>query len=167
MGIERLDQLGEVGQPIDLIDDDDVDPSGLHIGQKLLQRWPLHRPAREAAVVIVIPNQSPALMRLALNVGLTRLPLGVEGVEILFEALICRDARIDRAAFGRVILQSDASLADAPFALQEAVLSLLFRRSAPASAAAGVFPWRSPKKRWPFQLVPVIALAIWDRLPKV
>ena len=26
---------------------------------------------------------------------------------------------------------------------------------------------RSPKKRWPFQLVPVIALAIWDRLPKV
>ena len=32
MGVERLDQLGEVGersgQPIDLINDDDVDPSG-------------------------------------------------------------------------------------------------------------------------------------------
>ena len=32
MGVERLDQLGEVGersgQPIDLIDDEDVDPSG-------------------------------------------------------------------------------------------------------------------------------------------
>ena len=33
MGVEHLDQLGEVGeragQPIDLVDDDDVDPSGL------------------------------------------------------------------------------------------------------------------------------------------
>jgi len=36
-----------------------------------------------------------------------------------------------------------------------------FRRSAPTSAA-GVLPWRSPKKRWPFQFVPAIALAIWD-----
>ena len=35
------------------------------------------------------------------------------------------------------------------------------------TAAAGPFVWRSPKNRWPFQLVPVIALAIWDRLPKV
>ena len=74
MGIERLDQLGEVGeragQPIDLIDDDHVDPSRLHVGEQLLQGWPIHRPAGEAAVVIVISDQPPALMRLAFDVGL-------------------------------------------------------------------------------------------------
>ena len=46
MGIERLDQLGEVGeragQPIDLIDDDHVDPSRLHVDEQFLQRRPLH-----------------------------------------------------------------------------------------------------------------------------
>jgi hypothetical protein len=57
-------------QPIDLIDDDHVDSSRLHVDEQLLQRWPIHRPAGEAAVVVTIPNQSPALMRLALYVGL-------------------------------------------------------------------------------------------------
>ena len=117
----------------------------------------------------MIPNQPPAFMRLAFDVGLRRLPLGVEGVEVLFEPLVGRDARIDRAAetaLGHRILHGDAFPADPPFAPWEAVLSLLFRRSAAASDGA-VFPWRSPKKRWPFQFVPVIALAIWDRLAKV
>src|SRR6202020_2677528 len=85
MGIERLDQLGEVGeragQAIDLIDDDHVDPSRLHVDEQLLERWPFHRPAGEAAVVVTIPYQSPALMRLALDVGLACLPLGVEGLK--------------------------------------------------------------------------------------
>src|ERR1700733_3438847 len=173
MGIERLDQLGEVGeragQPIDLIDDDHVDPSRLHVDEQLLERWPLHRPAGEAAVVVTIPNQPPALMRLALDVGLARLPLGVEGIEILLKPLLGRDARIDgapQAAPDRLVLHGEASPADAPFALQALVPFLLFRRSVPTSAGV-VFPWRSPKKRWPFQVVPVIALAIWDRLPKV
>ena len=76
MGIERLDQLGEVrqraGQPIDLIDDDDVDPPGLDIDEQVLERQANHRAAAEAAVVVTIPNQSPALVRLALDVGLAR-----------------------------------------------------------------------------------------------
>jgi hypothetical protein len=54
MGVECLDQLGEVseraGQPIDLIDDDRVDPSCLHVDEQLLQGRPIHRPAGEAAV---------------------------------------------------------------------------------------------------------------------
>ena len=110
MGIECLDQLGEVGeragQPIDLVDDDHVDPSRLHIDEQLLERRPIQRAAGEAAVVVTIPNQSPALMRLALDVGLARLPLGVEGIEVLFEPLVGRDPRIDRAtetALGRLI----------------------------------------------------------------
>src|SRR3984885_1490500 len=96
-------------------------------------------------------------------------PAGHRAIEILLKALLGRDARIDgatQAASDRQIFHGDAFPAGAPFALQTAVLFLLLRRSAPASAA-GVFPWRSPKKRWPFQVVPVIALAIWDRLPKV
>ena len=40
MGVECLDQLGEVGeragQPIHLIDDDHVDPSRLHVDEQLL-----------------------------------------------------------------------------------------------------------------------------------
>jgi hypothetical protein len=40
MGIKCLHQLGEVaereGQPIDLIDDDHVDPSCLHVDEQLL-----------------------------------------------------------------------------------------------------------------------------------
>ena len=85
MGIQCLDQLGEVGeragQPIDLIDDNHVDPSRLDVDEQLLQRRPIHRPAGEAAVVVTIPNQSPALVRLALDVGLARLSLGIEGVK--------------------------------------------------------------------------------------
>ena len=30
-----------------------------------------------------------------------------------------------------------------------------------------LFPAEARRRRWPFQLVPVIALAMWDRLPKV
>jgi hypothetical protein len=69
MLVEELDQLGEVGeragQPIDLIDDDHIDASGLHVDEQLLQGRPVHRSAGEAAVVIVISDQPPAFMRLA------------------------------------------------------------------------------------------------------
>ena len=82
MLVEHLDQFGEVGeragQPIDLIDDDHVDPPRLHIGEQPLQGWPNHRAAGIAAVVVTIPNQSPALVPLALDVGLARLPLGAQ-----------------------------------------------------------------------------------------
>ena len=41
MGVEQFDQLREVGQrtrqPVDLIDDDDVDPSGNNIRKNPLQ----------------------------------------------------------------------------------------------------------------------------------
>jgi hypothetical protein len=80
MGIELLDQLGEVGegagQPIDLVDDDHVDPSRRHVDEQLLQGRPVHRAPGEAAVVIAISDQSPGFMRLAFDVRLRGLPLG-------------------------------------------------------------------------------------------
>jgi hypothetical protein len=75
------------------LDDDHVDPSGLYFGQELLQRRPVHRPAGKAAVIVTVTDQPPALMRLTLNVGLRGLPLGVEGIEVLFEPLVGRDPR--------------------------------------------------------------------------
>ena len=83
MPVEHLDQLGEVGerpgQPIDLIDDDYVDPPSLDIGEQLLQRRPIHRPAGEAAVVVAVPLQPPPFVGLALDVSFWTPPAGRRG----------------------------------------------------------------------------------------
>src|SRR5271166_1638493 len=96
MGVERLDQLGEVGersgQPIDLIDDDDVDPSGLHIDEQFLQSRPIHRAAGKAAIVITVPDQPPALVSLAPDVCL--FPQLLEEGEVVESATIWESSRI-------------------------------------------------------------------------
>ena len=65
VAVEHLDQLGEVHQraaePVDLVDDDDVDPAGLDVGEQPLQRRALQRAAGEAAVVVAVGDQHPAL----------------------------------------------------------------------------------------------------------
>ena len=72
--IEQLDQLGEVGQragqAVDLVDDDDVDLAGSHILQQPLQGRAVGIAAGEAAIVIFGPDQGPAGMRLASDIGL-------------------------------------------------------------------------------------------------
>src|SRR6267154_915458 len=49
LGVEDLDDLGKIrkraGQPVDLVDDYDVDPSRHYIGEQLLQCGPIHRGA--------------------------------------------------------------------------------------------------------------------------
>ena len=61
MGVEELDQLGEVGQragqAIDLVDHDDVDLAGADVGEQPLQGGPVHRAAGKAAIVIGCPDQ--------------------------------------------------------------------------------------------------------------
>src|SRR5436305_2469333 len=68
MLVEQLDQLGEVrerpGQPVDLVDHDDVDLTGPDLGQELLQGGTLERGTREGAIVIVVGDEAPALVRL-------------------------------------------------------------------------------------------------------
>ena len=136
--LERLDQLGEVHQraaePVDLVDDDDVDQPGLDVAQQALQRRPLQRAARDAAIVVLVRQRDPALGALALDVGQPRLALGVEGVELLLQPLLGGLAGVDRAA------------------------ELAGRRGAHA------LPLRRPKNSGPFQRVPVIARATADRL---
>ena len=53
--------------------------------------------AGEAAVVISLRKANPALMALALDVGLASLALGVQRVELLFEALLGGFTGIDGA----------------------------------------------------------------------
>src|ERR1700730_13178215 len=83
--VKQLDQLGEIGeragQAIDLIDHHDGDLAGSDIGKEVLQGLAVERGAGEAAVVVVIGDEPPAFMRLALDVGFAGLPLGIERVE--------------------------------------------------------------------------------------
>jgi len=62
--VEHLDELGEVheraAQPIDLVDDHDIDPLGLDIGQQPAQGWPLEGRTGDAAVVVVGGQLDPA-----------------------------------------------------------------------------------------------------------
>src|ERR1700733_3584563 len=102
MGVEELDQLGEVGeragQPVDLVDNDHVDPVSANVIKELLERWPVHRAAGIAAVVIAGADQLPALVGLALDASFRGLPLIVERVELLPQAMLSRDAGVDGAA---------------------------------------------------------------------
>ena len=152
MGIECLDQLGEVGeragQPIDLVDDDHVDLFRLHVNEQLLQSRPIHRPAGKAAVIVTIPNESPTLMCLALDVGLACFPLGVEGIEILFKSLLGRDARVDglmQAAFDRLIFMASVSSRCAIRSINGGPISAL--SAIRAHIGCGSPSRRRPKKR--------------------
>ena len=92
MRIEDVDDLGEVGeragQPVDLVDDHDLDLARFDVGEQPLKSWPLHRAARKASVVVHVGNGDPSGVPLARDVGLASLPLRVERVELLLEALI-------------------------------------------------------------------------------
>ena len=65
-------------RPVDLVDHDHVDQPVLDVGQQPLQAGPLQRAAGDAAVVILVADQHPALGPLAGDVGLAGLALGVE-----------------------------------------------------------------------------------------
>src|ERR1700730_10709226 len=72
MGVEDLDQLGEIGeragQPVDLVDHDDIDPARPHLGEQRLQGRAVERGAGQAAIIIVLGLQSPALTALAADI---------------------------------------------------------------------------------------------------
>ena len=73
MSIEELDQFGEVGkrpgQPVYLVDDDDIDLAGADVVQQPLKVRSVGRPTRIAAVIVAGLDQSPAGMGLAPDIG--------------------------------------------------------------------------------------------------
>jgi hypothetical protein len=70
----------------------------LDVSKQATEPWSLHGAAGVAAVVIAVSNEVPAFMALTQHIGLTSLALGIEGVELLLEALLGRLARINGAA---------------------------------------------------------------------
>ena len=62
MLVEQLDQLGEVGkragEPVDLVDHDDVDLAGPDLGQQRLQGRAVQGGAREAAIVVAVAERA-------------------------------------------------------------------------------------------------------------
>src|SRR5438270_9122175 len=93
-------KIGErAGQPVDLVDNDNVEPAGPDIGEQLLQRRPLHGATREPAVIIAASRQYPPLVLLAADVRLAGFTLRGERVEFLLEPFLGGFAGIDRAAF--------------------------------------------------------------------
>src|SRR6516225_8579864 len=82
MGIEQLNDLGEIseraGEPIDLVDQHNVDRPRPDIGQELPHGRTLERGAGECTIVVTVRDQAPAFVRLTLYVCLAGLALGIE-----------------------------------------------------------------------------------------
>jgi hypothetical protein len=99
--VEELDQPGKIGeragQPVDLVDNDDVDPSRPDIGEQALRRGSLEIAAREPAIVIAVSRQQPTLVLLAANVGLAGFALRRERIEFLLQPFLGGFAGVDRA----------------------------------------------------------------------
>src|SRR3984893_17828058 len=100
--VEDLNQPGKIGeragQPVDLVDDDDVDPAFPDVGEQALQSGPLDVATREPATLLGGPGQCPALVTLTADVGLAGFALRLERVELLLEPFLGRFAGVDRAA---------------------------------------------------------------------
>jgi hypothetical protein len=81
VGIKQLNELGKIGQragqPVDLVDQHNIDLAASDIGQELLHRRTLERGAGERAIVVAARDRPPAFVRLALDIGLAGLALGV------------------------------------------------------------------------------------------
>src|SRR6266446_6864941 len=73
------DYRGErAGQPVDLVDNDGVDPPRREVSQQLLQSRPIHRRAGEPAVIIRPAQAHPAFLPLALDEGLAGFTLRLQ-----------------------------------------------------------------------------------------
>jgi hypothetical protein len=74
-----LAKSGErAGQPVDLVDDDGVDPPRREVSQQLLQSRPIHPRAGEPAVIISRAQADPAFLPLALDEGLAGFTLRLQ-----------------------------------------------------------------------------------------
>src|SRR5271155_2913551 len=102
LGVEEFDQPGKIGeragQPVDLVDDHDVDPAGSDIGDQVLQGGSLQIATGESAIVIAGSHQYPALAALAADKGLAGFALRCERVELLLQPFLGGFAGVDRAA---------------------------------------------------------------------
>jgi hypothetical protein len=78
------------GQPVHLVYDDDIDQTLADICEQVLQRRPLHRAARKAAVVIGSLDELLSFASLAPDERLAGLALGVQRIRSLVRDLLLR-----------------------------------------------------------------------------
>jgi hypothetical protein len=71
----------------------DVDLLGSDLFQQGLEGRPIERRAGEGAIIEAVGNEPPALVGLALDIGLAGFALGVEGIECEIEIMLSRFAR--------------------------------------------------------------------------
>src|SRR5579862_182463 len=94
--------LGEIrqraGQPVNLVDDHDVDLALADLGKQELQGGPLQIAPRAPAIVIGLRQAGPALMTLAHDERLAGFALRMQRVELLLQPLFGGFAGIDGAA---------------------------------------------------------------------
>ena len=102
--------------------------------EKPRQGRAVQRAAGDAAIIIVVAHQHPALRALAGDIGLAGLALGIQAVELLFEAFLGGFPGVDGAA-----------------------------ELAGSRLGHARLPDFSPKKASPFHWVPVMARAMADR----
>ena len=83
------------------VDDHRVHPARLDIRQRALKVGPVQGATGDATIVIGIWDELPTFVDLAFDIGLACLPLGMQRVEILLQALFGRFTRVDGAAQAR------------------------------------------------------------------
>src|SRR5690348_6331064 len=102
MLVKQFDEFGKIGQragqPVDLIDDNNIDLAGSDFREQFLQSRALERRPGKRPVVKPMMDQAPAFMGLALYIGLASFSLCVERVELKIKIMLGRLSRIDRAA---------------------------------------------------------------------
>src|SRR5690348_6356199 len=99
-----MGKIGErAGQPVDLVDDDGIDPPRRDVREQLVQSGPVHRRAGEPAVIIRRAQAHPALVPLAVDEGLARFALRLQRIELLFEPLLGRFAGVNRTTDASVL----------------------------------------------------------------
>ena len=125
------------------VDDHRVHPARLDIRQRALKVGPVQGATGDATIVIGIWDELPTVVDLAFDIGLACLPLGMERIELQIEVMFGGLASVDGAA--------------ADFDLVHAAVS----RSPPSPLAGASL---RPKNLGPFQFVPVMILAMADRL---
>ena len=91
MAVEQF-ELGEVGeragQAVDLVNDNDINLSSFDVGQEPLQGRVVGRASGIAPVIVAGPDQGPAGMGLAADIGLRGIMLGVERVKVLLKPVV-------------------------------------------------------------------------------
>ena len=99
--LEPFDELRKVeegtGQPVDLVDHNLLDETGIDVSEQALQARALQGSSRDPCILVDSWQQHPALRFLARDICSAGLPLCIEGVELLFETLFSALSGIDGA----------------------------------------------------------------------